>query len=37
MSCVSGCKLSILGRGGCNLTGGLTLVNPLLGVQRMMM
>lgn len=35
--CVRGCKLSIPGHGGCNLTGGLTLVNPLLGVQRMMM
>lgn len=35
--CVSGCKLGIPGRRGCNLTGGLTLVNPLLGVQRMMM
>lgn len=32
-----GCKLSIPGHGGCNLTGGLTLVNPLLGVLRMMM
>lgn len=35
--CVSGCKLNIPGHGGCNLTGGLTLVNPLLGVLRMMM
>lgn len=35
--CVSGCKLSIPGHGGCNLTGGLTLANPLLGVLRMMM
>lgn len=35
--CVSGCKLSIPGHSGCNLTGGLTLVNPLLGVLRMMM
>lgn len=36
-SSVSGCELSIPGHGGCNLTGGLTLVNPLLGVLRMMM
>ena len=34
---VCGCKLCIPGDGGCNLTGGLTLVNPLLGVLRMMM
>lgn len=34
---VCGCKLSIPGHAGCNLTGGLTLVNPLLGVLRMMM
>lgn len=35
--CASGCKLSFPGHGGCNLAGGLTLVNPLLGVLRMMM
>lgn len=35
--CVSRCKLSIPGHGVCNFTGGLTLVNPLLGVLRMMM
>lgn len=33
----SGCKLGTPGHGACNLAGGLTLVNPLLGVLRMMM
>lgn len=30
-------RVSIPGHGGCKLTGGLTLLNPLLGVLRMMM
>lgn len=34
--CVYWC-VSIPGHGGCELTGGLTLLNPLLGVLRMMM
>lgn len=35
--CICADKLGIPGHGGYNLTRGLTLVNPLLGVVRMMM
>lgn len=35
--CVFVCEQMQTGHSTCNLTGGLTFVNPLLGVQRMMM